>query len=189
MGRAILRRKARPIVKYRDTLHCSHLCKNWLRCRLGMLNRVEPKNHILDGGKYHPWEGTRMRRACLDTHDNILTSTVQKWLNRSRCRLGCVRAHWRHLANTNVPSVCGSDVALCQIIWPLVIIITPAPMKLKFGVKETMAYLCSSAPNFRANRFINGRLKLHEVDRIKAMKSCHSYPHCIVSFVWQCLRI
>ena len=40
------------------------------------------------------------------------------------------------------------DAALCQIIWPLVIIITRAPMKLKFGVKETIPYLCSSAPNF-----------------------------------------
>ena len=25
------------------------------------------------------------------------------------------RAHWRHLANTIEPSVCGSDVVLCQI--------------------------------------------------------------------------
>jgi len=25
------------------------------------------------------------------------------------------RAHWRHLANTTEPSVCGCDVALCQI--------------------------------------------------------------------------
>jgi len=24
-------------------------------------------------------------------------------------------AHWHHLANTTEPSVCGSDVALCQI--------------------------------------------------------------------------
>ena len=26
-----------------------------------------------------------------------------------------VRAHWRHLANTIEPSVCGGDAALCQI--------------------------------------------------------------------------
>jgi len=25
------------------------------------------------------------------------------------------RAHWRHLANTTEPSVCGGDAALCQI--------------------------------------------------------------------------
>jgi len=29
------------------------------------------------------------------------------------CRHG--RAHWRHLANTIEPSVCGGDAALCQI--------------------------------------------------------------------------
>ena len=25
------------------------------------------------------------------------------------------RAHWRHLANTTEPTICGSDVALCRI--------------------------------------------------------------------------
>jgi len=50
---------------------------------------------------------------------------VQKRLNRSRCRLGhrlewvqgsCIRwdTHWRHLANTIEPSVCGGYAALCQ---------------------------------------------------------------------------
>jgi len=33
----------------------------------------------------------------------------------------CVRgAHWRHLANTIEPSMCGGDATFCQIIWPLV---------------------------------------------------------------------
>jgi len=57
---------------------------------------------------------------------------VQKWLNRSRCRLRCrlglaegstcyMGAHWRNLANTTEPSVCSGDAALRQIIlWPLV---------------------------------------------------------------------
>ena len=33
------------------------------------------------------------------------------------CQLGCTRwgAHWRNLANTIDPSVCGGDAALCQI--------------------------------------------------------------------------
>ena len=31
----------------------------------------------------------------------------------SMCYMG---AHWRHLANTTEPSVCGGDAALCQII-------------------------------------------------------------------------
>jgi len=36
---------------------------------------------------------------------------------RCGCRFGCARwdAHWRHLANTTEPSVCGGDAALCQI--------------------------------------------------------------------------
>jgi len=36
---------------------------------------------------------------------------------RCGCRFGCARwgAHWRHLANTIEPSVCGGDAALCQI--------------------------------------------------------------------------
>jgi len=51
---------------------------------------------------------------------------LRKGLNRSRCRLGCglrfdqgtmyyIGAHWRHLANTIEPSMCGGDAALCQI--------------------------------------------------------------------------
>ena len=62
---------------------------------------------------------------------------MQKWLNRSICRLACIdsggprkrkfnrvrqeapmclhrRAHWRHLANTTEPYVCGGDAALCH---------------------------------------------------------------------------
>ena len=59
-----------------------------------------------------------------------LPSAVQKRLNRSRCpwcmdcggssKEACVRrlevsTHWRNLANTIEPSVCGGDAALCQI--------------------------------------------------------------------------
>jgi len=29
-------------------------------------------------------------------------------------------AHWRHLANTIEPSICGGDAVLCQITWLLV---------------------------------------------------------------------
>jgi len=32
-----------------------------------------------------------------------------------RNRVLDVGAHWRHLANTTEPSVCGGDAALCQI--------------------------------------------------------------------------
>jgi len=55
-----------------------------------------------------------------------LTWAVQKWLYRSRCRLGCglgraegsicyMGSLWRHLANMVELSVCGGDAALCQI--------------------------------------------------------------------------
>ena len=55
-----------------------------------------------------------------------VTVAVQKRLNLSRCRLDCgfgwveesmcyMGAHWRHLANTIEPSLCGYDAALCRI--------------------------------------------------------------------------
>jgi len=70
---------------------------------------------------------------------DFLSSAMQKWLNRSichlSCRVGCMgrrkrkfnhtrqiapmcaheRTHWRHMANTIQPSVCGGDADLCQI--------------------------------------------------------------------------
>jgi len=33
-------------------------------------------------------------------------------------------AHWCHVKNTTEPPMCGGDAALCQLLWPLVIIIT-----------------------------------------------------------------
>jgi len=61
-------------------------------------------------------------RTCPTT----LPWAVQKWLNRSRCHLGCglkwvegsmcyMGAHWRHLTNATDPFVCGGDAALSQI--------------------------------------------------------------------------
>ena len=55
----------------------------------GMLSRVDPKNHVLDGSTGPPWKWASFRgRACSDMPDDTLTWTVQKWLNRLRCRLG-----------------------------------------------------------------------------------------------------
>ena len=34
------------------------------------------------------------------------------WVEESMCYMG---AHWRHLANTIEPSLCGGDAALCRI--------------------------------------------------------------------------
>jgi len=36
-----------------------------------------------------------------------------RWVVGSMC---CMEAHWRHLANTIVPSACGCDAALCQVV-------------------------------------------------------------------------
>jgi len=46
----------------------------------GLMTRVGPGNHVLDGGPDPPWEGGKRVS---------LRSSVQKRLNRSRCRLGC----------------------------------------------------------------------------------------------------
>jgi len=75
---------------------------------------------------------------------DFLPWTAQKCLNRSICRLRCGlgwtegsiirqlaptcphgRAHWRHLANTIEPSVCGGDAmrSYVKLLWPLVTVI------------------------------------------------------------------
>jgi len=59
-------------------------------------------------------------------HALACLTTLQKWLDRSRCCLGCglwfakgsmcyMGAYWRNLANTMEVSVCCGDVALRQI--------------------------------------------------------------------------
>jgi len=55
--------------------------------------QVGPGNHVLDGGAVQilPWEEailTENWRPIVKYRD-ILRSSVQKWLNRSRCHLGC----------------------------------------------------------------------------------------------------
>ena len=49
-----------------------------------------PGNHVLDGGPDTPWEGAILRGKVAShvKHRNTLRSSVQKRLNRSRCRLG-----------------------------------------------------------------------------------------------------
>jgi len=56
----------------------------------GLGTRVGPRNHVLDGGPDLPWEGKfwgRKRRPIVKYRDT-LQSSVQKRLNRSRCRFG-----------------------------------------------------------------------------------------------------
>jgi len=57
---------------------------------------------------------------------------LQKRLNRPRCRLGCglgwvqgsMGSHWRNLANTTEPSICGGDAAfLSNCFYHLLIVL------------------------------------------------------------------
>jgi len=114
-------------------------CKIWgliaMSCKNGWTNRdaiwdtesVDQWNQILDGGPDLPigrgnFEGT----TCPDMPEDTLPWAVQKWLNQSRCHVGCgvgwakgnmyyMGAHRHYLINTTEPSVCGGDVALCEV--------------------------------------------------------------------------
>jgi len=35
---------------------------------------------------------------------------------------GVHRAHWRYLANTIEPSMCGGDAAFFKLVWPLLLL-------------------------------------------------------------------
>jgi len=53
---------------------------------------VGPRNHVLDGVYILPWKGAIFKgekgRAIVK-HRDLRAWAVQKWLNRSRCRLAC----------------------------------------------------------------------------------------------------
>jgi len=58
----------------------------------GLWPRVGPRNHVLDGSPDSPmgrgnFEGEK--RSPVVKYRDTLCWAVQKWLNRSRCRLGC----------------------------------------------------------------------------------------------------
>jgi len=58
----------------------------------GLRTRVGPRNHVLDGGPDPPmgrgnFDGGE-GRPIVKYRDTLL-SPAQKWLNRSRCRVGC----------------------------------------------------------------------------------------------------
>jgi len=57
----------------------------------GRGTRVGPGNHVLDGGPDPPWEGVIFggNGRPIVKYRDTLQSSVQKQLNRSRCRLGC----------------------------------------------------------------------------------------------------
>jgi len=97
---------------------------------------VGSRNHVLDGVQMR--RDNFRGRTCPAVPDDTLPSVVQKWLNQSRCRLGCGlslrmrqkkhtlhrSARRRHLTNTIGPSLCGGDAAFCQITLTTIVCLT-----------------------------------------------------------------
>ena len=77
------------------------VCHNNEPCKHGWTNRDavcfedlgRPRNHVLDGGPHPPWKGAfwgEKRRPIVKYRYTLrIRSSVQKWLNRLICRLGC----------------------------------------------------------------------------------------------------
>jgi len=93
-------------------LHCAPI-----EMPFGLWSRMSPRNHVQMEVQIHSRKGGILKGE---------SKALQKRLNRSICRLdvdsgwpkeACIRwgAHWRHLANTTEPFVCGGDAACCQI--------------------------------------------------------------------------
>jgi len=97
----------------------------------GFWTRVGPRKHVLDGVQFPMRRGKFLGEStCRGMTDDTLPWAVQKWLNRSRCHLGC-RLGWAQGSmcymgctlppNTIEPSMFGraksssGDAALCQI--------------------------------------------------------------------------
>jgi len=59
----------------------------------GLRTVVGLGNHVLDGGPDPPMEGAILRGAGkghpIVKYRDTLRSSLQRWLNRSRCHLGC----------------------------------------------------------------------------------------------------
>ena len=52
---------------------------------------VGPRNHVIDGGPVLLWEGAILRGegSSIVKYRDTLQSSLQRWLNRLRCPLGC----------------------------------------------------------------------------------------------------
>ena len=111
--------------------------------QFGLWARSGSRNHEIDGVPIpHEMGGQFLGKGSpTEKYRDFLPWAVRKRLNRSICRSGCglgcaegstnsivfarwrqyalhcspMWAHWRHLANTIEPSVCGGDAVLCQI--------------------------------------------------------------------------
>jgi len=117
-----------PPGEYDSTVHIRRPCKNgWTdRDAVWNVNSGGPKEPCIrwDPVRIAPCQGAILgERTCPGMPHNTLPWVVQKWLNGSRCRLtcrlgyrhkeACVKwsAHWRYLADTVEPSMCGDDAA------------------------------------------------------------------------------
>jgi len=80
------------------------------RARCGCISRMRMSN--FDGESGRP-------RTCAEMSGGRYTQSDSAGGNTGTARMpiGFTRrdAHWRHLENTNEPSTCGGDAALCQI--------------------------------------------------------------------------
>jgi len=112
-----------PIVKYRDCLRWAVQKRlNRSKCHLGC-GVGEPKEPRVKWGPDPACEGAILRGkpharrqsdvSCAKTAESIEMPFGCAWtLVGRRCYMG---AHWRKLANTIEPFVCGGDATLCQI--------------------------------------------------------------------------
>jgi len=89
----------------------------------GLWTQIGPRNHYYMGPRSPMRRGnfdgvgrpTPLRRAVQKTAEPIEMSfgfVDSDWLKEARIWWS---AHWRHLTNTNEPSMCGGDAALRQI--------------------------------------------------------------------------
>jgi len=72
----------------------------------GLRTRVGPRNHVLDGGLDPPWEGAILGKGWVI----VKLATLQKWLNRSRCRLRYGLGPRKHVLDGGPDTPC--DVAI-----------------------------------------------------------------------------
>ena len=101
--------------------HDRELCKNGTdRDAVWNVDSGGPMNHALDGVQIptREWSILRAKRGLPRTKIKRLSrsSIGTVWMPIGVFKMGvCTLAPRRHLANMTEPSVCGDDVALCQI--------------------------------------------------------------------------
>ena len=140
----------------------------------GLWAWMGPRNHVLDGVHIPHWKGQFWRKgAPIVKYRDFLPWAVQKRLNRSIWHLGCglgwkyqfnrIRqvatifpygeAYWPHLPNTTEPSICGGDVALCQITFGVYPITEQQKQQLHGHYSGQLVLSCTLHHQLRTARF------------------------------------